>query len=141
MGLIIGPSKSHSSFASFVGNAALGSTFQCGRVICKNGGIAWIVAPSCSQVSRTWHSRGDAVTTALACTAGATGWFVPTISQLQNPGYTCRTYWDSFSSTNYWSSTEFNATFAFYALFNIGGATIANKTNSFCVRAFRCVTY
>jgi hypothetical protein len=141
MGLIIGPSKSHSSFASYIGNVALGSTYQCGRLICKNGGIAWIVAPSCSQVSRTWHLRNDAVTTALACTAGATGWFVPTVSQLQNPGYTCRTFWDSFSSTNYWSSTEFSATVACRVYFNTGFTACNLKTNTYCVRAFRCVTY
>jgi hypothetical protein len=140
MGIIAGPSKSHSSFATYLGD--LGSTYQCGRVICKNGGIAWIVAPSCSQVSRGWNSRGDAVTTALACTAGATGWFVPTISQLQNPGYVCRTYWDSFSSTFYWSSTEYNATNARVENFTNGGTNVTGtKSSFFCVRAFRCVTY
>jgi len=141
MGLIIGPSKSHSSFASYIGNSGLGSAYQCGRVICKNGGIAWIVAPSCSEVSRTWHLRNDAVTTALACTAGATGWFVPTISQLQNPGYTCRTFWDSFSSTFYWSSTEINATDACLVYFTNGLSFPSDKTSVCCVRAFRCVTY
>jgi hypothetical protein len=141
MGLIIGPSKSHSSFASYIGNVALGSTFQCGRVICKNGGIAWIVAPSCSEVSRTWHLRNDAVTTALACTAGATGWFVPTLSQLQNPGYTCRTFWDSFSSARYWSSTENSATTACRVFFTTGNSSPSLKTSTYCVRAFRCVTY
>ena len=138
MAVIFGPSKSHSSY---IGNSGLGSAYQCGRVICKNGGIAWIVAPSCSEVSRTWHLRNDAVTTALACTAGATGWFVPTISQLQNPGYTCRTFWDSFSSTFYWSSTETTATDACLVFFNNGNSFISSKTSVYCVRAFRCVTY
>ena len=138
MAVIFGPSKSHSSYL------ALGSAWQCGRVICKNGGIAWIVAPSCSEVSRTWYLREDAVTTALACTAGATGWFVPTISQLQNPGYTCRTFWDSVPSgspTRTWSSTEFDAASACAVrLFN-GTANTGTKTDTYCVRAFRCVTY
>ena len=139
MAVIFGPSKSHSSY---IGNVALGSAYQCGRVICKNGGIAWIVAPSCSEVSRTWYSRNDAVTTALACTAGATGWFIPTISQLQNPGYTCRTFWDSFSSADYWSSTESPiGTNACFVNFINGSADIRHKTNTSCVRAFRCVTY
>jgi hypothetical protein len=140
MAVIFGPSKSHSSY---IGNVALGSTFQCGRVICKNGGIAWIVAPSCSQVSRNWYNRDDAVTTALACTAGATGWFGPTVSQLQNPGYLCGTYWDYFSPGYYWSSTE-NPGFANYAcnvLFTNGVTYAFSKTNTVCVRAFRCVTY
>jgi len=140
MAVIFGPSRSHSSFANYPGDP--GSTFQCGRVICKNGGIAWIVAPICSEVSRTWFSTGDAVTTALACTAGATGWFVPTRSQLQNPGYTCRTFWDSFSSsTCYWSSTEFNATLGCFVSFVNGSYGGTTKGVTLCVRAFRCVTY
>jgi hypothetical protein len=124
-----------------IGSCTLGSTAPCGgSLICKNGGVAWIVAPNTSEVSRTWALRNDAVTTATACTSTDT-WFIPTVSQLQNPGYSCRTFWDSFSSTRYWSSTEGNATNACYVLFNIGNANYGNKAYTRCVRAFRCVTY
>jgi hypothetical protein len=106
-----------------------------GYLICRTGGsVAWIVAPASSEVSRNWYNINDAVTTATNSTS-ATGWFVPTIGQLQNPGYECRTYWDSYSSGYYWSGTQYNVCFAYI---NIG---INNKVNSNCVRAFRCVIY
>ena len=125
-----------------IGSCALGSTAPCGgRIICKSLGIAWIVAPSSSQVSRTWYLRNDAVTTATACTTSTT-WFIPTCAQLLNPGFSCRTYWDSYSSTVYWSSTENNSSLAWLVgLCPGGGSTSYGKTLTYCVRAFRCVTY
>ena len=103
-------------------------------------GTAWIVASLNTEVSRTWYCRDDANTTANACT-GCTGWFVPTSSQLQNPGYVCRQYWDSFSPSLYWNSTDYNALNARTVSFTTGILTYRSKTNPYCVRAFRCVTY
>ena len=114
-----------------------------GYLICRSGGgTAWIVAPASSEVSRNWYSRNDAVTTATNCTS-ATGWFVPNVGQLQNPGYVCRTYWDSYSSAVYWSSTETNSNVACCVDFSLGysGDLLKGYGNSCCVRAFRCVTY
>ena len=111
------------------------------RIICKNGGLAWLVAPMSAQVSRSWYCREDAVTRAIAVTSLTTGWFVPCIGQLQNPGYLCRSFWDSYSSPNYWSSTEYNANVACNVNFTHGGAYNTNKNTTNCVRAFRCVTY
>jgi len=157
MGLVIGPSKSHSSYVP-PGSPELGSTICGGRVFCKVGngvnGIAWIVAPAVTEVSATWNGTTNTLVGNKPCvsdwsslsTALTNGgltpsdWFVPSITQLYS-GYTCRTYWDSFSSTRYWSSTEFNATFACYMHFNVGDDHITFKTNTLCVRAFRCVTY
>jgi hypothetical protein len=118
----------------------LGSRVCNGFLLCRSSGVAWIVSPRCAEVSRHWDARDNAVVLAQTCT-GCTGWFVPTVSQLQNPGYTCRTFWDSFSSTSYWSSTECNATRACFVCFNTGAATDSAKTSTICVRAFRCVTY
>jgi hypothetical protein len=122
---------------------ALGASYEGGFLICKSSPTRWVVAPNTSEVSRVWNSRNDANTTAQSV-SGCTGWFVPTVTQLQNPGYTCRTFWDSFSSTLYWSSTENNATFACTVCFNNGNACNSYKNFSpggVCVRAFRCVTY
>jgi hypothetical protein len=119
---------------------AVGATYQGGIIICKSGSIAYIVAPSSAEVSRTWYLREGAIICSGCCTT-TTGWFVPTLSQLQNPGYTCRSFWDSFSSTIYWSSTEYTATYACFVNFNNGSASFSNKTCTCCVRAFRCVTY
>jgi hypothetical protein len=112
------------------------------RLICKSSGVGWIVAPSTTQVSRTWYCRNDALLEAQRVTRTCcTQWFVPTLAQLQNPGYCCRTFWDSFSSTCYWSSTESTAACAYCVNFNNGGASSGCKNNTYCVRAFRCVTY
>ena len=123
---------------------ALGSSFGGGFLICKPGSSpAWVVSPYSADVSRTWYSRNDANTTAQSV-SGCTGWFVPTCGQLQNPGYCCRSFWGPspcYSSALYWSSTECTAHAACNVTFTNGGAGVSLKTNTFCVRAFRCVTY
>ena len=128
---------------TFCSTAPLGSrpNRAGGFMICKASSTAWIVSPRCAELTRTWYCRNDANLVAETC-SGCTGWFVPTCGQLQNPGYTCRTFWDSFSSTTYWSSTEANATYAWRVFFTNGSASYnGGKTTTFCVRAFRCVTY
>jgi hypothetical protein len=87
-------------------------------------------------------SEWSALETALT-NAGftPTDWFVPSITQLNNPGYVCRTNWDSFDAASYWSSTECNATNACRQNFGNGYLGAVSKANSHRVRAFRCVTY
>ena len=119
---------------------APGDSFEGGYLICCAGSTYWIVAPNTSEVSRNWYARNDANTTAQSV-SGCTGWFVPTLGQLQNPGYACRTYWDSYSPLFYWSNTEVSAHAARSVYFNPGAASTPSKTTSHFVRAFRCVTY
>ena len=156
MGAIVGPSKSHSSFANyFPPTTALGASVLGGRLFCKSGtGIAYIVAPAATQVSATWNGTTNTLVGNKPCvsdwsslnTALTNGgltpsqWFVPSITQLQS-GYACRTYWDSFSSSIYWSSTEGGAANACFVNFTNGNSSFGTKTNTYCVRAFRCVTY
>ena len=118
----------------------LGSAYEGGYLLCASGGTRWVVAPSSSEVTRNWHSRADANTRAQQV-SGCTGWFVPTSGQLQNPGYTCRTYWDSYSTSDYWSDTARNANYAFQVGIDNGSAGIDPKGSNMCVRAFRTVTY
>ena len=121
---------------------APGDSFEGGYLICCAGSTYWIVAPNTSEVSRNWYARNDANTTAQSV-SGCTGWFVPTLGQLQNPGYACRTYWDSYASI-YWSSTERNTNYAWPVSMSNGGGVYGSsglKTSANCVRAFRCVTY
>jgi hypothetical protein len=137
MGLTVGPATWHPTYV------VLGASFGGGFVICNAGGVRWIVSPYSTEVSRTWTSRTDANTTAQSA-SGCTGWFIPTISQLQNPGYLCRSFWGPspcFSSAFYWSSTEANATNACHVYFSSGNSYSGLKTSVLCVRAFRCVTY
>lgn len=128
------------SYSFITENIALGDPFGGGFVMCQASGTRWIVSPYSAEVSRNWYSRNDANTRAQQV-SGCTGWFVPTIAQLSNPGYACRTYWDSFSSASYWSSTEYNSFNAWSVTFTNGGAGTTGKTTTYCVRAFRCVTY
>ena len=124
-------------------DVALGASYEGGFLICKASPLRWVVSPRSAEVSRTWYLRNDANTTAQSV-SGCTGWFVPTISQLQNPGYLCRSFWGPapcYSSTPYWSSTELNASVACRVHFNNGNTLTSDKPDSFCVRAFRCVTY
>ena len=128
-----------------------------GTIICKNGGIAWIVAPPCTEVCQTWNNSTSTLVGNKCCVcdwptlntaiinAGLTpgDWFVPTFAQLQNPGYCCICKWpDAFGNFDYWSSTEVSATNACEIRFTIGVANGGgNKATSYRVRAFRCVTY
>ena len=126
-------------------------------IICKAGGTAWIVAPNCTQLGSAWAGGqynstqvGDKCcicewpalnTRLLQCGFNPCDWFVPSSAQLNNPGYVCRSRWDTFASTRYWSSTEINATNACGQNFGTSGITSYSKTCTTCVRAFRCVTY
>ena len=118
-----------------------------GYVICRSGGTTWIAAPECAEVSRSKNDRYDAVTTANAMNCMTfsynCGWFLPTVTQLQNPGYTCRTYWD-YNSATYWSSSlnPRNAGFSCYwSLLDNTGSNTNSGAYIYCARAFRCVTY
>jgi hypothetical protein len=124
----------------------LGDSYEGGFLICKASPLRWVVSPRSAEVSRTWHLRNDANTTAQSV-SGCTGWFVPTISQLQNPGYCCRSFWGCplcYSSFSYWSSTERPPPVpgdACFVHFSSGNANDVSKPTIRCVRAFRCVTY
>jgi len=133
------------TYRNFLYSIPLGSSYEGGFLICKQlaGSIRWVVSPYSAEVSRNWYLREDANTLAQRC-SGCTGWFVPTLSQLQNPGYCCRSFWGPgpcYSSRIYWSSTEGNAPNACTVHFGNGNADRNDRTHSFCVRAFRCVTY
>lgn len=120
-----------------------------GYVICRNGGTTWIAAPESAEVSRTKACRFDAVTTANAMTSLSScgsncGWFLPTVAQLFNPGYNCRTHWD-YNATTYWSCqcNPANASYiCWVSLYhNNCSGTINTSATVYCARAFRCVTY
>jgi hypothetical protein len=164
MAVVAGPTNwwynSDRYYACFAKCNDVGSTtFDGSRLICKAGGVGWFVAPSSTQVTGPWAggqynstavgnkcciSEWSALQTALENRSrpiDSTKWFVPSITQLNNPGYVCRTNWDSFDAANYWSSTEANAAHACRQGFSNGVIDANGKALSFRVRAFRCVTY
>jgi len=118
----------------------LGASYGGGRAICFSSGVVWVVAPSSSEVSRDFFSISNANTRAQQV-SGCTGWFVPSLTDLQN-GYNCRSYWDSYSLCYYWSSTDLNNYRSGVVLFGgAAGYACDGKTAVNCVRSFRCVTY
>jgi hypothetical protein len=122
---------------------ALGDAYEGGFLICQSGGTRWVVAPSSSQVVRNWFDRADASTRAQEVT-GCTGWFVPSIGQLQNPGFNCRTYWDTystFSPSNYWSNTCRDPGRAWFVVINSGAVGSGNHPAGYYIRSFRTVSY
>ena len=118
---------------------ALGSLVEGGYLFNKGGRQAWIVACSSRQVSRTWYCRGDAVTVAQESDACG-DWFVPSRTDLQL-GHDCKSFWDSFTATYYWSSRELDANNAWLVRFSTGVSYNANKAFTYRVRAFRRVSY
>ena len=124
----------------------LGGSYDGGYLICCSSGNLWVVSPSSTEVQRNFYQRSDGVTTANS-NAACGDWFVPSISQLNNPGYTCRTYWDSYSSggniCTYWSNTELSweDNNACCIRFNGGYVDFTFKNDIARVRAFRCVSY
>jgi hypothetical protein len=164
MAVVAGPTEwwynSDQYYACFAKCNDVGSeTYDGSRLICKAGGVGWFVAPSSTQVAGQWAggqynstavgdkcciSEWSGLETALEGATrriDSTKWFVPSRNQLNNPGYVCRTNWDSFDAVFYWSSTEFNATCAGDQRFSLGDIFTSCKTYSRRVRAFRCVTY
>lgn len=146
MGLTFGPSTSHPYYPTYLNdprNFSVGDSFSGGFLICKAGGIGWVVSPRSAEVSRSWYGRGDATTTAQSV-SGCTGWFIPSLTQLQNPGYTCRSFWGTspcYSTTNYWSDFSHSAAHTKFVEFSSGNCSFMSKNTTACVRAFRCVTY
>ena len=130
---------------------ALGDSYEGGFLICKASPVRWVVSPISAEVSRNWHSRNDANTTAQSI-SGCTGWFVPSKGQLQNPGYICRSFWGPspcYSLATYWTCQDdlpFGSNPRQHACrvnFTDGRADPygIHKNTTVCVRAFRCVTY
>ena len=119
---------------------ALGSLVEGGYLYAKSGGLAWIVACSSREVSRCWYCRENAVT--VAQTFNACGdWFVPSRTDLQL-AHDCKSFWDSFSSTLYWSSTVYCFSYSWSVSFTCGNFwRSCFKTCPHCVRAFRRVLY
>lgn len=123
-------------------NAPPGTFIGGGYLICRSSGVSWIVSPYSAEVSRNWHTRADANTRAQQV-SGCTGWFVPSVSQLSNPGFVCRNFWDAFSPWAYWSDTQIysgNARRVFFPGY-VETDFYGCKNTVLCVRSFRCVTY
>ena len=120
--------------------AVPGDTLEDGSIVLqKENGIALIVAPESTEVECPWSKEFAEVFEKLKEQGfNPSQWFVPTKEQLQ---LAYNTIPNEFSSMRYWSSTEFGSSFAWYVFFTLGFTYYSDKSRTFCVRAFRCVTY
>lgn len=135
-GNFVGLNTTGADSYSFQVEDPLGTFYEGGYLICQASTVQWIVAPSSAQVSRTWYDRNDAITVAQQV-SGCTGWFIPSISQRQNPGYVCRAYWDSYSGG--WTNQSERGGDSYQV--NNNSVSIAPNQFPKNVRAFRTVTY
>ena len=120
--------------------ASVGDTLEDGSIVLKKeNGLALLVAPKSTEVIASWSKEFSDVFAKLKEQGfNLSQWFVPTKEQLL---LAYQLIPQQFSSAYYWSSTEYNATYACYVFFLNGNSFITIKTLTFCVRAFRCVTY
>lgn len=156
MGVIFGPTPWWQS--NLIAACPAGTTLLDGsRIISKAGGTAYIVAPACTQATSAWAGGqynstlvGDKCcicewpglnTLLIQCGFNPCDWCVPSQSDLFTFGYNCRTNWDTFSSSLYWSSNENSATNSFRVCFVDGSQGNGPKSALQLVRAFRRVTY
>lgn len=124
---------------SFTTGFGLGSAFGGGVLICQSGGTRWVIAPNTADISASWYGRSSATTCAQQV-SGCTGWFIPTRSQLQNPGSTCKQYW-SCCNTKYWSNEGLANNTAYAVCIQNNAIIDSYKYSAYRVRAFRCVSY
>lgn len=120
--------------------ASVGDTLEDGFIVIqKENGLALLAAPKNTEVKATWSKEFSEVFEKLKEQGfNPSQFFIPTKEQLQ---LAYRNVPNELSDTLYWSSTEINATTAYLFLFTNGFAGYCLKANTFCVRAFRCVTY
>jgi hypothetical protein len=120
--------------------AQVGDVLEDGCIVLqKSNGLALLVAPASTEVYCSWSKEFPEVFKKLEEQGfNPSQFFIPTKEQL-NLAY--KTIPQHFATPIYWSSTEFNATNACLQIFGDGNLRSFSKTSTFCVRAFRCVTY
>lgn len=119
--------------------APLGTCIEGGNLVYKSGGIAWIANPAAACIRCVWTSRANAITCSQTVT-GCTGWFIPTCSQYKSPIWGGRQYICSAPGA-YWTDTESTSTHAWIAYGSGPTVNALQKTRSYGIRAFRCVSY
>ena len=132
------------SFTTAIPEPQLGDSYEGGFLICKASPVRWVISPRSAEVSRTWYCRAETITYTESVT-GCTGWFLPTCGQMENPGYACRSFWGPSPclspDSQYWTGSGYSpfSSWAFYMTNT--QANMTNKASTYCIRAFRCVTY
>lgn len=124
-----------------------GDPTEGGYLVCAASSTYWIVAPSSTECRAT-HGTATSCSRQNAQTAsGCGGWFTPSVAQLQNPGFACRQYWDSYTAADYWTNqiTRWNgqAIQGRYQVVRMGNGSSYDTFggDNTRARAFRTVAY
>jgi hypothetical protein len=107
-------------------------------VIQKFDGAALIAAPGLIECRFVWGQFEPVFNNLAKQGFTPSQWFIPSIEQLKIAYKVAKQH---FSATNYWSSTEASSLTACGVGFPNGIQLAVSKLNSFCVRAFRLVTF
>jgi len=164
MSVVIGPTtwwlRSKEAADYYARICPLGTILGDGSAVyCRSGGQAWIVAPFSTQIADQWASGcwnstlivgtgcslccicnwPNVYNRLVCCGFNPCDWFIPCENILSN-AYICRAFWDTFSLSVYWSSSEDTASQARYSHWGaIGAVGSSNKTTACCVRSVRCI--
>jgi hypothetical protein len=120
--------------------AKVGDILEDGCIVLKKeNGLALLVAPKSTEVKAKWSKEFPEVFNKLQEQGyNPSQFFIPTKEQLL---LAYQEIPQHFAAAFYWSSTEFNATFAYSVFYTNGFTNRPSKPIAHCVRAFRCVTY
>lgn len=122
--------------------AKVGDTLEDGSIVLKKeNGLALVVAPKSTQVECQWTKQFCEVFDKLFLEGFIPSqWFVPTVTQLQ---LAYKVIPDEFKNERYWSSGEYDASYAFSVFFDNGNQRNLNWNKDYdcSVRAFRCISY
>jgi len=128
---------------------------QRGLIVNKNESTAqWQTSASSTNGTRSWDGvyNTNLITGSPAATyvngltdGGFTDWYIPSIDELNilfNNRFHANKALNAGSNTllstsDYWSSTEFNTASAFHFFFSLGSAFTNGKTTTYRVRAIR----
>jgi len=108
-------------------------------VVHKANNMALLAAPKSTEVVCEWSKEFSWVFDKLKQEGfNPSQWFIPTKEQLKLARTNCKHH---FASDFCWSSTEVSSTNACGLSFFNGVIGSCTKSRSYCVRAFRCVSF
>ena len=86
--------------------------------------------------AQTGYTGGAAAIASAYAGGGYSDWYLPSKDEL-NKLYLNKVAIGGFTTNYYWSSSEYNASYAYYENFNSGNQTNGNKNTTYYVRAVR----
>jgi hypothetical protein len=93
-------------FCGSSGTITGGNVDNGGFFVCTNGVCRWFISAAITEKTCS-YDNGYTPTVECACTNGGDcSWYIGNVTEMRCAGFTCRTYWDSYTSSLYWTSTQ-----------------------------------